>query len=317
VTDERAGALAAAGAAALFGSSFVATAFALHSFGPAPVAFWRGLGAALAVGLALRVGWLGDAVGPPSARFDRGRLLRLATLGILGGPVFIVAMNVAVGAAGATLASFVAGLYAVLAAVLAPLVLRERLGSGAIVGFVVALGGTALLAELGSGAPSAGGIGAGLVAAAAFASYLVLSRRWSRAIALPGAVIAEANFVATAVVLLPVIAISGSGPILPATIAPDAALALLWLIVGPSILAQLLLIASVRRIPARRSAAFLMLNPITAAILAALLLGERLSPAQLLGAGLVLAGIAIAGGIVSDRHKDGSSAPRYGASAAE
>jgi drug/metabolite transporter (DMT)-like permease len=304
-TEERTGTLAAAGASALFGSSYVATAFALHSFGPLAVAFWRGLGAALIVGVALRAGWLGVPVGARAHPFDRGRLLRLAALGLLGGPIFIVALNVAVGASGATIASFVAGLYAVLAAVLAPFVLRERLGRAAIAGFVVALAGTALLAEIESGAPSAGGVGAGLIAAATFAAYLVLSRRWSRAIALSGGVIAMANFVATAIVLVPAVVLLGSGGFVPPTIAPDAGLAIVWLVVGPSVLAQLLLIASVRRVPARRSSAFLLLNPIVATVLAAVLLGERLAPSQTVGAGLVLVGIALAAGLVGGRsHPD-------------
>lgn len=58
---------------------------------------------------------------------------------------------------------------------------------------------------------------------------------------------------------------------------------------------QLLTVASVRLVPAARTAPFLLLNPITATILAALLLGERPPPPpQLLGGGLVLAGIAAA-----------------------
>jgi DME family drug/metabolite transporter len=303
IADARIGALAAAGAAVLFGSSFVATAFALHSFGPLAVAFWRGLGAALVVGVLFRAGVLGDRARIPMGLFDRWLLSRLAALGLLGGPVFIVLMNVAVGASGATIASFVAGLYAVFAAVLAPFVLRERLGAGPIAGFVLALAGTALLAQLESGAPSVGGIAAGLVAAAAFASYLVLSRRWSRALGASGGVIAMANFCATVVVLLPGVVLFGSGQFVPATIAPDAGLALIWLVVGPSVLAQLLLIESVRLIPARRSAAFLLLNPIAATILAAILLGERLELLQALGAALVLAGIALASGVLVGPHR--------------
>ncbi len=52
-------------------------------------------------------------------------------------------------------------------------------------------------------------------------------------------------------------------------------------------------------IPAQRSAAFLLLNPITATVLAAILLGERPSPIQLLGGILVLVGIALATGALS------------------
>lgn len=311
MTQTRVGDLAAAGAAVLFGSSYVATAFALHSFGPLPIAFWRGLLAAIVVGSALRAGLLGGDGGARGgdstsavATPDRpqptpaARFVRLAVLGMLGGPVFNVALNVAVGTSGATITAFVAGLYAVLAAVLAPLVLRERLGTRALVGFVVALGGTALLAQIQAGAPSAGGIGAALIGAFAFATYLLLSRRWADQYDLSGGLIAEANFITMAVVTLVGVGVLGAGPLVPASIEPAAAVALIWLALGPSAGAQLLLVASVRRIPARRSAAFLLLNPITATILAAILLGERLASLQLVGAALVLAGIAVASGLL-------------------
>ena len=302
MTAARNGSLAAAGAAAFFGSSYVATAFALHSFGPLPIAAWRGIGASILVGALLVRGRHRPSVDLEADRHDlrlskAGRLARLVVLGLLGGPTFIVGMNVAVGASGATIASFVAGLYAVVAAVLAPLVLRERLGAGAIAGFAVALLGTAMLAELDPTSSSLGGIGAGLGAAVAFGAYLVLSRRWARTVRLSGLVIAEANFVATALVLLPFAVLVPSEPFLPTVIHPDALLAIGWLVLVPSLGGQLLLLTSVRLIPARRSAAFLLINPIVATILAAILLGERLAPLQAVGALFVLAGIALASGL--------------------
>jgi len=47
-------------------------------------------------------------------------------------------------------------------------------------------------------------------------------------------------------------------------------------------------------LPSDRSAAIFLLNPLTAALLAAALLGERLGPLQVVGCGLVLAGVALA-----------------------
>lgn len=292
LADRRAGALAAAGAAILFGSAYVATGFALHSFGPLAIAFWRGVAASILMAVVLRSGRAG--AGGSFRSLDHGRIVRVAALGIIGGPVFIVAMNLAVGGAGATIASFVAGLYAVLAAIFAPVVLHEHLGRGAIGGFVLALAGTALLAELNVGSASAGGVAAGLVAAAAFAVYLLLSRRWMRALGLSGPLIAAANFGASVVLLGPVILILRPDLLVPPTIAPEAVVALAWLVVGPGVAAQLLIVRSVRLIPARTSSAALLLNPIAATILAAVLLGERLAAVQVAGAVLVLAGIALA-----------------------
>lgn len=292
----------AAGAAVLFGSSFVATAFALRLFGPLAVGAWRGSIALVVVGLLIL---RGSVAGRSEwAALDRAGRLRLIVLGALGGPIFIVAMNVAVGAAGATITAFAAGLYAVLAALLGPLLLGERLGRTAVVAFAVALGGTALLADIdlaaGGASTVAGGVLTGLGGAVSFALYLVLARRWGRTWQLPGSIVALANFGATTLVLAP-LAVLVERPPLPAGPGSDPAVAILavgWLVVGPSVLAQMLLIASVHRLPARASAAFLLLNPLTATGLAALLLGERLSGAQLAGAGLVLAAIALATGLL-------------------
>ena len=57
---------------------------------------------------------------------------------------------------------------------------------------------------------------------------------------------------------------------------------------------QALAVASTRLVPASRTAAFLLLNPVSATILAFALLGERAAPIQVFGGILVLAGMAAA-----------------------
>ena len=95
-------------------------------------------------------------------------------------------MNLAVAHVGAAIAAFVAGLYAVLSAVIAPALLPERLTVRVLAGFLLALVGTALLAELDPEATDVEGMGWGILAALSFALYLVLARRWSRRYALDG-----------------------------------------------------------------------------------------------------------------------------------
>ena len=76
--------------------------------------------------------------------------------------------------------------------------------------------------------------------------------------------------------------------------------------------------ASVRRVPAATASAALLLTPLSAAIIAAVLLGERLAPPQILGAVLILVGIAAASGAFTGRmvrrfahgHDDAAAAPR-------
>ena len=57
--------------------------------------------------------------GPSAAARTSHGLRRLALLGLLGGVIFIIGMNVAVSLTGPTIAGFVATLYAVFAALFA------------------------------------------------------------------------------------------------------------------------------------------------------------------------------------------------------
>jgi DME family drug/metabolite transporter len=286
----------AALAASAYGSSYVATGFVLRSFEPLAAAVYRSSMAAVALALTIsflrRRGPATRTPGGPTARNAR-RLARLGILGVVGGAIFFVGMNLAVAGVGATIASFVAGLYAVIAALIAPFILRERLRPRALVGFIVALAGTALLAELDLGAGGFGGIGWGLVAAASFALFLVLSRKWGREAGLDGLEIALATMAVAAVALGLLVAATRPASLMPTSVTTEAGLAMAWLVVSAAG-GQALAAASVRLIPAARSGAFLLLNPIVATILAVILLKERPTSSQLLGGALVLVGIAAA-----------------------
>jgi drug/metabolite transporter (DMT)-like permease len=262
---------------------------------------WRSGLAAVATAVVLRALRARAASAPRAVRpepaavpFER-RLARLLVLGALGGLVFLSAMNLAVAGAGATVTAFVAGLYAVLGALLGWPILGERLTADAIVGFVVALAGTALLAELDPGRAS-GGIVAGLAAAVSYAFFLVLSRRWSRPMALDPWTISLANNVFASIGLLGLLAVAGSAStIVPSGVRVDALVAMAWLALV-AVVAQVLVVAAVRRVDAQRSSAFLLLNPLSATVLGAVLLGERLTAGQLVGGALVILGMAIGTG---------------------
>ena len=284
----------AALAAMCFGSAYVATAFVLRTFEPLPAAVYRSLLAAIALAVVAVVQRRGAVAAPPPGRPRLAvRALHLLVLGGLGGAIFLTGMNLAVEGVGPTIASFVAGLYAVLAAAFAPFLLHEPLRRRTLAGFVMALVGTALLAELRVGDASAAGIGWGLVAAVSFALYLVLARKWGRSDGLDGIGIALATMtVATLALGLLVVATEPGGLALP-PLSTEAVGSLGWLALAAAA-GQALGTASMRLVPASRSAAFLLLNPITAAVLAFLLLGTVPAPVQLVGAALVLAGIATA-----------------------
>lgn len=291
-----AGAAAAATAAVLYGSAYVATAIALDGYSPAGIGVWRGL---------LGVAMLAAILSLPPMRDQRPRaltraaLLRLAALGIIGGGLFILAVNAAVALSGATVTAFVAGLYAVLAAVLAVPMLGEPLERRTMLALATAFGGTVLLSEVRAEGTSTGGIALGLVAATAFGLFLVLSRRWSGPHRLSGPTVGLASLGISAVVSAVVAGIDGS--LLPGDPSLASTAALVWIAAGPGAAASVLVVIGMRRLPARFASVFLLLNPPTAAILGFAILGERLSGAQLAGAVLVLAAIAAASGAIPTR----------------
>jgi len=265
----------------------------LRSFTPLGAAAARGMLGVLALGVVLLLP-LAPALRP--RRLTGAAAARLLVLATLGGPAFIVTMNIAVSLAGATITAFVAGLYAVLAALLAIPLLRERVEPLTVAALVLALVGTALLGELEPGGQIGAGVAVGLLAALFFSLFLVLSRRWSTAYRLPGPTVAASTLGLTAVVaglLLPVL----GEHVLAQPLRLDAVAGVVWLALGSGALAAILVVTGMRRIPARRASAFLLLNPPTATLGAWLLLGERLSPLQLLGGGLVLLAIAGASGL--------------------
>jgi inner membrane transporter RhtA len=276
-----------------FGVSYPLTAVALRSWSPLGSAAVQGTCALVLIGLLALVGVLPR---PAEAAFTRRGLERLVVLGFLGGVVFIAGMNAAVALAGPTIAGFVATLYAVFAALLAVPILRERLQAGTLAPFVVALVGTLLLAGVQPSDDAVLGIACGLLAAVGFALYLVLSRRWSVTVGLDGTSITMANMVGRGPVMVAVqLAIDPAG-VFPAEVQAASALAMVGLILLPSMLSQLLILASVRRVAARRTSSLLLLTPLTSALVSAILLAERPTPMELAGAALVILGIAGASG---------------------
>ena len=291
--DLRYGMAAAIGAAIVYGAAYPATAVALRSFSPIAIA---GLSCTIALGLVLALAWLGVLPRPSVQGLTGPRLVRLATLAALGGIGFIAGVNVAVALAGPTVTGFVAPLYAVLATLFAVPLLGERIGRLRVGAFAMALIGTLLLAAVEPTGEPALGVTLAFVSAAMFGLYLVLARRWASPYRLDGTLITIANLVGRGPILLIAAVLLESRPLVPANPDPGAVLALASIVVGSSTTGNLLLMASVRRVPAARSSAALLLTPIASALIAAIVLSERLEPIQLAGGALILVGMATASG---------------------
>ena len=174
--------------------------------------------------------------------------------------------------------------------------LGERIHPATIAAFVLAFAGTALLAGTVPAGAAAGGVLLALVAAAMFGLYVVLARRWGAPYRLDGTLVTIANLVGRGPILLVAAFLIDPGGVVPARPDPAAIVALLTIAVGSSASGNLLLMASVRRIPAARASGALLLTPVASALIAAVVLDDRLTTAGLVGAALILAGMALASG---------------------
>jgi DME family drug/metabolite transporter len=223
----------------------------------------------------------------------RLRLLRAALplllVGGIGVAVYQLAFFAAVDRTGVTVGTVVAiGFGPVAAGVL------ERLLEGTeptrrwLAATALAIAGVAVLtlAAGTDGAVSPAGIGLALLAGGGYAAYTVIAKRLLRLGHDPVGVMAG-SFGLGAVLLLPVLALGEHDWLLSP---PGVALAL-YLGILPTAIAYLLFVHGLRRVSAAEATTLVLAEPVTAAVLGALVLHERVGGAAALGAGLVLAGL--------------------------
>ena len=142
-----------------------------------------------------------------------------------------------------------------------------------------------------AGAMSAIGVLLGLGAAAGYASFSVLSHRWLKGRSRGGLMVYMFAF--TALIALGAAMVTGS------SISPEAWSAEVWVLLGtivllPTFAAILLYFAALRSLGAAQAALISTTEPVFTIALAALVLGERLTIVQWVGAALVICGVVIA-----------------------
>jgi DME family drug/metabolite transporter len=193
---------------------------------------------------------------------------------------------------GVTVATLVAlGLIPVLVSLAAPLVGDARIDTRTALAILLAIAGLALLVTGAGAAVAVGGdavLGVCLAAlcGTGFAGVNLLGRSL-RAVA-PLRLMAIA-FVVGGVALAPLFGRDATA----VTVAGAGWMAYIALV--PTVLAYGLFFAGVARIPASQAAVTLLVEPVTAATLAAVVLDERLAARGWVGAVLVLAAIAVVG----------------------
>ncbi len=189
-------------------------------------------------------------------------------------------------------ASLVNAFNPALISIAAAVFLRQRLTPIGIIGIVAALIG--VLVVLSGGDPSrllGAGFGPGellmIGAILAWTIYTVLGRR---APATPPVASTAVQAAMTVILLLPV-SLAAGGPQLPAT--AEAVWALVFIAIFPSVLSYLLWNRALTVIPPARAGVFLNLITVFTALIT-ILLGQPATPAQFVGGGIVLAGVALA-----------------------
>ena len=221
----------------------------------------------------------------------RRRVWRAAVSGA-GLAVFQTAYFAAVAATGLAVATVVTlGAGPVLIAIGARLTLEERLGRGGLTAVAGALAGLGVLV-LGDGetAVRPTGVLYALLSAAGYSVLTLLTRRWGRNGDADASATSVEAFAVTSLCLLPFALAAG---LFPHTDHPVRTLWLLAYIAAvPTALAYSLYFAGAAVVRSATVSVIMLLEPVGAAVLAIVLLGERLTAATAVGTLLMLGSVA-------------------------
>jgi drug/metabolite transporter (DMT)-like permease len=250
--------------------------------GPTASAFWR-------VALAAPLLWPIAALTPQGAALAHWRLLVLAGVAFAGDLAFWHWSIRFTSVANSTLLANLASIFVTLAAWL---FWRERPSARFLLGLGAALAGVVLLVRtnLAFSASALLGDAFGVITAAFYAGYILAVKDLRDRGAATLQLMAISTSI-TAVLLFPVALASGEA-LLPASAAGWLTLAgLAWI---SHCAGQGLIAYSLAHLPAAFSSVSLLFQPVMAAIFGWLLLGEALTPLQMVGGVVVLAGIYLA-----------------------
>ncbi|MGY4968970.1 DMT family transporter [Streptomyces nigrescens] len=285
-------------AATAWGTAGAAAALLYRGSGLGPLAltFWRtfgGLVLLLAVRALLRRR-SGTVAVPAPAPYEplRRRLPRIVMTGVALA-VFQAAYFAAVEATGLAVGTVVTmGAGPVLIAIGARVTMGERLGTGGVLAVAGALAGLAVLVLGGDGGATVrpAGVGYALLSAAGCAAMTLITRRLGKGGGSDPYASTVSAFAVGALCLLPLAAVEGLWPQ-----AHDLGRSL-WLLVYiaavPTALAYGLYFAGLAAVRAATASVISLIEPVSAAAIAVLFLGERLTMATAIGTGVLLTAVA-------------------------
>lgn len=273
-------------AAIVWGGSIVFQKLALSSFSPVETSVLRGVGA-LAILIPL---WSLQEGGAVKWSANDWQLFALLGLAVLGNHLFTLfgLRYIAAGSAGVII-----GASPVITAFLSSLVIRDVPFRAVVAGCVMSFAGVALVSGEGAAIPGERPVFGGLLVVLALISwalYTVGSRRIMERFS-PLTV----NWTTLLISLLfqiPLLwvdrkaSLTGMG-----SIPLSGWLALGYLIVFATAIGQQAWLYGVKGVGPSRAGVFVNLIPVSALILSAIVLGERISPREISGIGLIFAGV--------------------------
>ncbi|MCF3145928.1 DMT family transporter [Streptomyces platensis] len=283
-------------AATAWGTAGAAAALLYRGSGLGPLAltFWRtfgGLVLLLAVRALLRRRSRTAAVPAPYEPLGR-RLARIVLTGVALA-VFQAAYFAAVETTGLAVGTVVTmGAGPVLIAIGARVTMGERLGAGGVLAVAGALAGLAILVLGGDGGATVrpAGVGYALLSAAGCAAMTLITRRLGKGGGSDPYASTVSAFAVGALCLLPLAAVEG---LWPQTHDLERSLCLLVYIAAvPTALAYGLYFAGLAAVRAATASVISLIEPVSAAAIAVLFLGERLTMATAIGTGVLLTAVA-------------------------
>lgn len=275
----------------LFGASYVALSAA--SFGALPIfiKIAYAAGAETVAVLALRFSCAALVMTAimliKGLRWPRGRnLLTLIGMGGLGYVGQSFCFFSALNHASAGLVSLLLYLYPALVTLLGAIFLRQHLSRIQIGAVVAALIGTALIIG-GDTAGTVQGVALGISAALIYSIYIVVGSKMMQA---------EGALAAATVVMLAAAAVFGTmalirQPALPGS--PSGWLAVLAIALVSTVIAMVSFFAGLARLGASDAATISTLEPLVTVILAAIFLGEPVTPLKIGGGGIILTALIV------------------------
>ena len=217
--------------------------------------------------------------------------LRAAVLGTLNIGLFNALLFIAAERLPGGVAATLAAAQPLIVAVLAVAVLREPLSAWRFGGGLVGAVGVGLVVLGPHAALDAGGVAAGLGCAVAMALGLTLVKRWGLPPGVGPTAFAGWQLTAGGLFLLPVTLV-GEGA--PPHITGHAALGYLWLGSVGGLVAYAVWFRGVGTLPIGAVAVLVLLSPLVAAVLGAVVLHQVFGPLQFVGFALSLGSIAAA-----------------------